>query len=115
MNSLHNDIHRQERARRPHVRKEAAPTMTPLRLLVFTLAGFETLVGLAYMAIFNFPSPSDPLGKAISTGVTAIVAVLLVVFVLPALVLAFRNDRLKLALGLTLAAIPVAAVAFILA
>jgi len=89
--------------------------MTPLRLIVFTLAGFETLIGLAYMAIFNFPGSSDPLGKAISTGVTAIVAVLLVIFVLPALVLAFRNDRLKLALGLALAAIPAAAAAFILA
>lgn len=89
--------------------------MLPLRILAAVLVVFESAVALSYLVVFNQPGSSDAIANTIAGGVTLIVGGLWLIFVLPALVLVIRNERLKLALGFALAAIPAAAASFILA
>jgi hypothetical protein len=88
---------------------------TPLRLLTSILIAIETAVAVFYLIVFNQPGRSDAIANIVSDGVTAIVLGLWLIFVLPALVLSIRDKHPKLALAFALAAIPAAAVSFMLA
>jgi hypothetical protein len=85
-----------------------------LRPLTFALITIESLIALSYLIVFNKTGDSNAIANIISDSVTAIVLGLWLIFVLPALVLVIRNTRLKLALGLALAAIPAAALSFMI-
>jgi hypothetical protein len=85
-----------------------------LRLITAALVLFESLVAVSYVVVFNEPGTHNAIANTIAGGVTLIVGGLWLVFVLPALILVVRNERLELALGLTLAAIPAAALSFML-
>ncbi len=87
---------------------------TSLRLITAALITVETLIALSYLIVFNKPGDSNAIANIVSDSVTAIVVGLWLIFVLPALVLVIRNTRLELALGLALAAIPAAALSFMI-
>ncbi len=86
----------------------------PLRILTTLLVGAETLIALYYILIFHETGRSDAIANIAVASVTLIVSAIYAVFVLPALILVVRNDRLELALTLALAAIVAAGLTFIL-
>ncbi len=87
---------------------------SPLRLLTFALISIESLIALSYLVVFNKTGDSNAIANIAVESVTAIVLGLWLIFILPALVLVVRNERLELALGLALAAIPAAALVFMI-
>ncbi len=88
--------------------------MLPLRLLTAVLVGLVKVIALFYLEIFHEPGRSDAIANIAVAGVTLIIAAIYAVFVLPALILVVRNERLELALALALLAIPVAAASFVI-
>ena len=79
--------------------------MTRQRILRGTaaiLAAAELVLGVGFAGLF-LASSSDPLGPAIAAGVAELTAVPLVLCALPALILAWRDRWMPLALVLALA------------
>ena len=93
----------------------AHTTFPPVRIAALILSGLEVAAGLGFIALLNLPPSNDPLGRSIALGMTGILAVPLLLFALPALVLAVRNARLNLALILAVVALPVGFLAWRLA
>ncbi len=85
-----------------------------LRPFTAALISVETLIALSYLVVFNKTGNSNAIANIAVDSVTAIVLGLWLIFVLPALVLVVRNERLELALGLAVAAIPAAALIFMI-
>jgi len=78
-----------------------------LRGLVFLVGGLETAAFLALLVLLDPFGASDPLGRAISVGLSGLVATAYAALVVPALLLAAWNRFLPVALALALLA-PVA-------
>jgi hypothetical protein len=81
------------------------PARTPtarriLRGLVLLVASLETILLVGYVGLFLwfFLGSSDALGRSIASGVATLAAIPLIVFALPALVLALLDRRLLSAL-----------------
>ncbi len=87
---------------------------TSLRLITAALISIESLIALSYLIVFNKTGDSNAIANIAVGSVTAIVLGLWLVFVLPALVLVIRNEHLERALALALAAIPAAALIFMI-
>lgn len=73
------------------------------RILILLSGGLEAVLGLGFSAMFLTGS-SNPLGSSIAQGIATLIAVPLLVCVLPALLLAWRDRVLPLAAVLSLAA-----------
>jgi hypothetical protein len=79
-----------------------------LRRVCFVLAGAETALLILFIAVMaDAALSSDPLGSAIGRGMAALTAVTLVVFAMPALVLAVLDRWLLAALMLAGLAVPI--------
>ncbi len=81
-----------------------------LRTSVIALGLVETVLVAVFVALML--QSSDPLGRAIGTGMATLVAVPYGVLVVPGLALGLANRWLPLALALTIAAIPAALIAW---
>ncbi|MET0407725.1 MAG: hypothetical protein ABW006_05095 [Hyphomicrobium sp.] len=93
---------------------ETSSEARPLRLITAVLAAIETVAAIFYLVVFHQPGESNAITNIVVGSVTVIILALFVVFVLPAIVLVARNERLELALFLVLAVIPAAAVSVML-
>lgn len=82
--------------------------MSKLRLAVFAICGIMTVLAAAMIFQLYNPPPSEAIGRSIATGISTIVGVSYALFILPALVLALLDRHLRVALILSLLAIPAA-------
>ena len=73
-----------------------------LRALVLLLGSLETVAFVAFAGLML--RSTDPIGRSIGEGLTAMLAVPLAALVVPALWLAYRRQRVPLALALVIAA-----------
>ncbi len=93
---------------------DAAEAQRPsgaLRALVIVLGLIEAAVFVAFVWIML--NQSDALSRSIGEALALIAAIPFCVLVLPALWLAFANRHLRVALGLTLAVIPMVVAAWV--
>jgi hypothetical protein len=90
-----------------------SPKGRGLRRTLLGVAGLETVLfsGLVLLFISQAGS-SDPLSRVIGNGVATLLAIPLVVFALPALVLGVMGRWLRVALALTILAVPVTLVIY---
>lgn len=86
-----------------------------LRIAVVAIAALEVaLLGALVLLFLSQAGSSDPLSRAIGVAVAGLLAVPLVVLALPALVLAVAGRWLKVALALSLLAVPATAIIYFL-
>ena len=83
---------------------ETARPRGALRALVIVLGLIETAVFIAFVWVML--DQSDALSRSIGQALALVAAIPFCVLVLPGLGLAFANRHLRVALGLTLAVIP---------
>ena len=87
-------------------RRATLDMRTALRRLVLGIGVMETIALAAFAGLML--QSSDPLGASIGRGVTMLMAAPYAVCTVPAMVLAWRNRLLPLALALVVLAIPAA-------
>ena len=95
-----------------YVARRASPG---LRTAVFVLGGLETIALLAMLGMVISSgqlTSGEALSRSLAWAVLAIYGLPYLICVVPALVLAARNQRLKLALGLCMLGVPLVALAF---
>jgi hypothetical protein len=81
-----------------------------LRAIVIVVGLIETVLVAVFVALML--QSSDPLGRAIGTGMATLVAVPYGVLVVPGLALGLANRWLPLALAFTVAAVPATLIAW---
>lgn len=81
-----------------------------LRLATLIIGGVEIILFLLFAHLML--QSTDPLGAEIGQGMTAVIAVPLLMMTLPGLLLAWLDRAPKLALSLVLLALPAAGVAW---
>lgn len=86
---------------------EASNPWSPLRVITLLLVCIETVLG-AVLVIGGLTANSDPAGEGLAQAFAVVFGLLLVVFTLPALILAVRGRLLLL--GLFLSLMPILAV-----
>jgi hypothetical protein len=84
-----------------------------LRKTVLVLTGLEALLALAFIALML--QATDPIGSSIGRGMAMLTAIPLAALVLPALALAIADRWLKFALALSLLALPLSALLWVVA
>jgi len=87
---------------------EAPEANAVLRLTTLVLGSAEVIAFLLFAHLML--QSSDPLGSAIGWGMTLLIAVPVIVFSVPGLLLASLNRAPRAALGLVLLALPLAGV-----